>query len=361
MGFSFRMATIHFLLFLSSAGADVSDITNNAADNDKVQPKRKLVRRPDSERQLEPRKLTGEENPLFTRSYTVVTAPEDITFINPPNFQGAQTLQGSYFITHGGVFRSSSVELVPTFQRQFPNADSYVFEVLQPKTVPEVDDDFTFGGKCTTTNGKTITTIQSHSCWYDLCLGKPTDCVNIYAGTRFEFRPIPDFKNFNLLKNIQNNGLLNPEQGFSDDPPFRNLQNQGQKFGVSLQDDIVPSFEFGIATGGRAALPPSFPGFCIGGIGRFAGIKCSFDLITVAQRSQFAQSYETESPTSSPTFEQIGRDLSQEEEGKEEEKEEEERELQRRPDSDDGVDTGVIVQKIFITSNQRLPLGPKAI
>ena len=50
------------------------------------------------------------------------------------------------------------------------------------------------------------------------------------------------------------------------------------------------------------------------------------------------------------------RDLSQEEE----EEEVEDRELQLDRD-DDGPDVGVIVQKIFITSNQRLPLGPKAI
>ena len=108
---------------------------------------------------------------------------------------------------------------------------------------------------------------------------------------------------------------------------------------------------------------------CIGGTGRYHGIKCSFDLITVAQRSVFPRTFDTSEPTSSPTLtdeptdnRNDNRDLSQEEE-------EENRELQLNRDDDgpeinrddDGPDVGVIVQKIFITSNQRLPLGPKAI
>ena len=52
---------------------------------------RQFVRRPDSERELPPiidhRKLETDEE-TFTRSYTAVTAPKDITFVNPPNIQG---------------------------------------------------------------------------------------------------------------------------------------------------------------------------------------------------------------------------------------------------------------------------------
>ena len=55
---------------------------------------RQFVRRPDSERELPPinhRKLetdTDGAEITFTRSYTAVTAPKDITFVNPPNIQG---------------------------------------------------------------------------------------------------------------------------------------------------------------------------------------------------------------------------------------------------------------------------------
>ena len=55
---------------------------------------RQFVRRPDSERELPPierRKLetdTDGAEVTFTRSYTAVTAPKDITFVNPPNIQG---------------------------------------------------------------------------------------------------------------------------------------------------------------------------------------------------------------------------------------------------------------------------------
>jgi hypothetical protein len=58
---------------------------------------RQFVRRPDSERELPPiehRKLeTDGAEVTFTRSYTAVTAPKDITFVNPPNIQGKLQLQ----------------------------------------------------------------------------------------------------------------------------------------------------------------------------------------------------------------------------------------------------------------------------
>jgi len=355
----------HFLLLLLAViGADDSDIISNneVVDEQNVMPKRKLVRRPDSERQLEPRKLSVTMEKIHTRSYTVVTAPKDVTFVLPPNVQKKQTLQGSYFTTFGGVFRSSSIELVPTEQVNIFAGDlrrslqeSFVTNVLQPKSNPEIDEDFTFAGKCTVTNGISITTILSHSCFYDLCVGKPTDCVNIYAGTKFEFRPLQQSNANGIATNIQNNGLLDPKGKFNDDWS-RKLQNQP---GAPVQDsnflepDSVTGFDI---TNGRSALPPSFPGFCIGGIGRFAGIDCNFELITVAQRTINPTAILTNSPTGAPV-EPDRRDLSDEDE----EQEDEDRELQRAQDADDGVPKGVIVQKIFITSNIRLPLGPKAI
>ena len=54
---------------------------------------RKLHRRPDSERQLGPlparRKLTEED--VFTRAFTVITSPKDITFVLPPSIQQTGT------------------------------------------------------------------------------------------------------------------------------------------------------------------------------------------------------------------------------------------------------------------------------
>ena len=59
---------------------------------------RKLHRRPDSERQLEPlparrkrslwESLDWTDEDIFTRAFTVITSSKDITFITPPNLQG---------------------------------------------------------------------------------------------------------------------------------------------------------------------------------------------------------------------------------------------------------------------------------
>jgi len=185
-------------------------------------------------------------------------------------------------------------------------------------------------------------------------LGSPTDCINIYAGGRFNFSPIQDDNGRGILVNTQNNGILDPEGGLDDGR--RKLQNQAS-------DDrpvgLVPNGNV-FSPGFRAALPPSFPGFGFGGTGRYQGIKCNFDLITVAQRSFFPSASTTETPTASPTLtdeptvnKNNNRDLSQEDE---QEEEENNRDLQTVD-----LDTGVIVQKIFFTCNQRLPLGPKAI
>jgi len=201
-----------------------------------------------------------------------------------------------------------------------------------------------------------------------LCLGSPTDCINIYAGGRFNFSPIQGERSRAIFVNTENNGFLDPESEAGPDPK-RKLQNQDS---ADRPVKIVPvGSDFVWAPqGSRAALPPSFPGFGFGGTGRYQGIKCNFDLITVAQRSFFPRVITTESPTASPTLtdeptvNRNRRDLSQEDK---QQQEENTRDLQRVDEDDKFVveggrlDTGVIVQKIFFTCNQRLPLGPKAI
>jgi hypothetical protein len=206
-------------------------------------------------------------------------------------------------------------------------------------------------------------------------LGSPNDCINIYAGTRFEFTIIQQEEARSVLVNFNNNGILNPEKtggglGPGADYWTRALQpNQGVGLNPPFLTDDNDS-PAGNAINGRAPLPPSFPGFVFGGTGRYQGIKGTFDLITVAQRTAFPKIAGTQSPTTSPTLteettgDRRARDLSQEEEVDNEEfdNEEVERELQRVNESDDeSLNSGVIVQKIYITSNQRLPLGPKAV
>jgi hypothetical protein len=71
----------------TAAAADNDDSTNEHGGKKK---KRVSVRRPNSERQLPPpvHKLSEEKNELsgFTRSYTDVSSPRDITFVDPTNF-----------------------------------------------------------------------------------------------------------------------------------------------------------------------------------------------------------------------------------------------------------------------------------
>lgn len=100
-------------------------------------------------------------------------------------------------------------------------------EALQPKTTLAIDEDFTSGGKCTSTDGKTLTGIISQSCFYDLCLGSPTDCINIYAGTGFNFQPISssNFRSSNVNSNSDNNGILDPEQGTPAPTPTATLND----------------------------------------------------------------------------------------------------------------------------------------
>jgi hypothetical protein len=69
-----------------------------------------------------------------------------------------------------------------------------------------------------------VESIKSHSCFYDLCLGSPTDCVNFYGGTRLEFQPIQFDTPRGIGINVEKYGILDPEQsGFR---PGRDLQNQ---------------------------------------------------------------------------------------------------------------------------------------
>jgi hypothetical protein len=285
---------------------------------------------------------------------------------------------GSFFIQFGGLFRPSSVKLVArvvTNSLLF-GASSGVGTLtetlqLQPEVIPAVDQDFTFGGKCTVTSSQFGQSIVGHSCLYDLCLGSSTDCIFVYAGTRFDFAPIPRARGPTV--NVQNKGLLDPTDVGSD-----------QK--TPLQPDVAFSL--------RSALPPSFPGFVFGGVGNYEGIKGSFDLITVAQRSLNPQvdTAATVPPTAAPTLTdaptpdfQNGRDLHEEEnkeertattkddvttesssnndaeEEKGDNEEQQERDLQRDSIDIFDDDENVIVQKIFLVTNIRLPLGPKAI
>jgi hypothetical protein len=281
------------------------------------------------------------------------------------------------------------VKLVPReieTKLNIPIGGNPVFRVktlqLQPEVIPAVDQDFTFGGKCTVTSSQFGTSIVGHSCLYDLCLGRSTDCIFVYAGTRFEFFPLSNDRE--QLIGAQNKGLLDPttiDQGLTDD----NLRTGRAR---------------------RSVLPPSFPGFVFGGVGAYEGIKGSFDLITVAQRSGNPLPQErTEPPTAAPTLTdaptpdfQNGRDLQEENEerrtatiskddlvtqsssnndikeedennNEEQQQQQEQRDLQRDTPfvTDDSIleqfddAENVIVQKIFLVTNLRLPLGPKAI
>jgi hypothetical protein len=323
----------------------------------------------------------------FTRSYTAITKERNILFASPdtngsvtagpeggPFTRDGPTLLGSFFIQFGGLYRPSSVKLLPRIktaifflsgQREFTDESLE----LQPEVIPAIDQDFTFGGKCTVTSSQFGRRIVGHSCLYDLCLGSSTDCIFVYAGTRFEF--IPTTADRGSEVGAQNKGLLDPtttNQGFTGNNP---------NFAAN-----------------RLQLPPSFPGFVFGGVGNYEGIKGSFDLITVAQRRANPAFVETDTPTAAPTLTdaptpdfQRRRDLQEENEERttatkddapsndiEEENntvKEDQRDLQRIVNDDGVVDDNVladfddnenvIVQKIFLVTNIRLPLGPKAI
>jgi cytidylate kinase len=78
------MSSLSSIAFLFVALVTISsDVVTAAAE-------RKLIRRPDSEHELPPivhRKLEEKVETFFTRSYTAVTSPKDITVVVPPNAQ----------------------------------------------------------------------------------------------------------------------------------------------------------------------------------------------------------------------------------------------------------------------------------
>jgi len=255
-----------------------------------------------------------------TSSYIAITTQKDITTVLPRNLQQAAapegsgffgTLQGSSFFTRSSLFRSSSIDLEPKRQKNGQEVDGLTFitTVLQPTVIPAIDEDYQLFGKCTVTNGQTLTSIKAHSCFYDVCLGGTDNCLNVYAGGTFRFSPFPQASGRGVFANSQNNGFLDP---IADDAPDededrvrRDLQNQvrgGNVTPVEGLESVLGGSEDGFSVKAlRSALPPSFPGFCIGGTGIFVGITCSFEIITIAQRTIFPVSLETTAPTASPT------------------------------------------------------------
>ena len=91
------LVTVGFSSIVAATTAAAESTTDNNNANKKNQAAasagRILVRRPDSERQLAPpdriRILNKEkEEMIFTRAYTVVTSPKDVTLVDPPTIQG---------------------------------------------------------------------------------------------------------------------------------------------------------------------------------------------------------------------------------------------------------------------------------
>lgn len=341
-----------------------------------------------SSRELERKKIRNskrtEGDTTYSRSYTVISKPRDIVFVASPSSNGS--LPGSYFVYRGGVFRPSSVRLIPKLK---PDSDELD---LQPDLIPTLDLDWTLSGRCTVTSARGRRS-TGHSCFYDLCLGSGTDCVNIYAGGKFEFgfenaltmqtitmqhvrifnmprcflsmdemRLFTEWENRQIttgtvvkssledLSSLREQAMICRQleaMQLGDNDPDRSLQAKNTQ-NVGVLKPLDPN------TSSRFALPPAFPGFVFGGVNRFEGIKGSFELITVAQRSPLIGS-KTASPTEAPTLtdepSQLGAPIL-------------ERDLQRIPveaDDYDGQEVGVIVQKIFLVTNQRLPPGPKAV
>ena len=89
------LVTVGFSSIVAATAAAESTTDNNANKKNQaaISAGRILVRRPDSERQLAPpdriRILNKEkEEMIFTRAYTVVTSPKDVTLVDPPTIQG---------------------------------------------------------------------------------------------------------------------------------------------------------------------------------------------------------------------------------------------------------------------------------
>ena len=85
------LVTVGFSSIVAATAAAESTTDNNAnKKNQAASAGRILVRRPDSERQLAPPDLNKEKEMemIFTRAYTVVTSPKDVTLVDPPTIQG---------------------------------------------------------------------------------------------------------------------------------------------------------------------------------------------------------------------------------------------------------------------------------
>ena len=88
------LVTVGFSTIVAATTAAAESTTDNNNANKKNQAAasagRILVRRPDSERQLAPPDLNKEKEMemIFTRAYTVVTSPKDVTLVDPPTIQG---------------------------------------------------------------------------------------------------------------------------------------------------------------------------------------------------------------------------------------------------------------------------------
>jgi hypothetical protein len=88
------LVTVGSSSIVAATAAAESTADNNANEkNQAASAGRIFVRRPDSERQLAPpdhmrRILNKEKEMIFTRAYTVVTSPKDITLVDPPTIQG---------------------------------------------------------------------------------------------------------------------------------------------------------------------------------------------------------------------------------------------------------------------------------
>ena len=90
------LVTVGFSSIVAATTAAAESTTDNNADRKNqaaISAGRILVRRPDSERQLAPPdriRISNKENEemIFTRAYTVVTSPKDVTLVDPPTIQG---------------------------------------------------------------------------------------------------------------------------------------------------------------------------------------------------------------------------------------------------------------------------------
>jgi len=231
-------------------------------------------------------KNIANESNTFQRSYIAVTKSEDfvVVFPNGGSFENflleANTehaplnrntqfpIQGLTTIQKGGIFGSSSIELV-----NIPEGVTFVNNVggeniaqfagnRQPRFTPDEDPFFFFHGQCVVNSGilepAAVFTapgfhelnvpqpvISSQSCKLNACLGGGGfNCIAIYSGTAFVF----------------------------------NLGN-----GIRLNNERTDPYSTGtVSTCAPPPLPPPFPGTIIGGTGSFEGIEGSVTIVTIA-------------------------------------------------------------------------------